>query len=181
MGKQTVATEGAENAAASVAAETPVTVMTGEVQPFTGAKAAALPFEAYAELDTESDTGRENVFVTMKNPFPDIELEDIRLSFSKPDKKNDWGRPETDVRGEKNKGLFEYKAKPFLRGLGRPLALTGTISYHSYRNRDYVMIEMNEPFAAKVIRMFVRKPAVQAVFEMLAFERLELTPAPRKN
>lgn len=111
----------------------------------------------------------------MENPFPSFELDDLKLVFIKQNNTDARGFKVIDVKGEKNKGMFEFRAKPYMK-INEALTLSGLVTYRRFKGNNYVNIEINNPFdfGDKVMRMHIKKPGVQAVFDELASRVLEL-------
>jgi len=144
-------------------------------------KQKTLPITASVTLDSKN--GR--VRFVMDNPFKDEPLDDLRLTFIKPDNQNKFNINVEKPEAKKTKGFFEYHAKKVLK-LKSEVPVVGTVKYLQMRGPDdgklinFISIDIENPFPFfedrenRNLKVYLANLESTLPFAALSQERLEL-------
>lgn len=158
-------------------------------KPVGSTKAKSLPITGSVTL--RDNDGKPFLNIVMDNPFPDVSMDELRLMFVNEGKTDNWGNVD-DRAGEKRKGLFEHFAKEYLKTTD-VLTFSGFVTYQYFITKkgerlEWVNIAIANPWPdvsfpgvkpGGVIRVFIRKLEVSAVFDYYVKQRLDVIPAPK--
>jgi len=136
----------------------------------------------------QNQNGDNNIITIMDNPFKDVKLKELRLSFANADKKNSFGQIQEDRYGKKTKGLWDFYATQELEDSKKDfITIAGTIEYLQTKIKKefvkYINIAVENPFPfyeidekrkTKMLKIYLQNAEMVGLFDDLAKKRLVL-------